>query len=299
MTKTLVTGAAGFTGRYLAQRLAELGHEVHGIVHAPEPAPIPGVSHVHLADLVDLSAMERIVDEVRPDHVVHLAAVSFVAHSDIDQMYRTNIVGTRQLLEALARTSVSPRSVLVASSANVYGNAREGALDESIPVAPANDYGVTKVALEYVAQIYTSRLPIIVARPFNYTGKGQSESFLLPKIVAHARKRAPVIELGNLDVARDFSDVRTVVETYARLLAVPDAVGGTYNICSGQAVSLRSVLEIVARLAGYEMEVRVNPDFVRSNEVRSLCGSAAKIESVIGPLHHVPLEETLNWMIQD
>ena len=140
-----------------------------------------GVSHVHEADLADLSALERIVDDVRPDHVVHLAAVSFVAHSDVEQMYRTNIVGTRQLLEALTRSPVPPTSILVASSANVYGNAREGALDEGVPPTPANDYGVTKVAMEYVARIYRSRLPIIVARPFNYTGKGQSEDFSFPR----------------------------------------------------------------------------------------------------------------------
>lgn len=299
MIRTLVTGAAGFTGRYVSVSLAGRGHEVHGVIHAPEPEPVPGVAHLHEADLSDLRALERIVDEVRPDYVVHLAAVSFVAHSDVEQMYRTNVVGTRQLLEALSRYSVSPSSIVIASSANVYGNAREGVLDETVSPEPANDYGVTKVATEFVASIYASRLPIIVVRPFNYTGRGQSESFLLPKIVAHARKHAPVIELGNLDVARDFSDVRMVAEAYADLLTTPKAVGGTYNICSGRAVSLRSVLEIVTRLSGHEMEVRVNPEFVRENEVRSLCGSAEKLERVLGALGHIPLEDTLNWMIQD
>lgn len=298
MTRTLLTGAAGFTGHYVSSALAELGHEVHGLVHDAELAPLPGIAKAHEGNLTDLESVVRIVDEVRPDHVIHLAAVSFVAHSDVDQMYRTNVVGTRQLLEALSRSPKLPSSVVLASSANIYGNAREGVLDETVPPAPANDYGVSKIAMEYVARTYMSRLPISVVRPFNYTGLGQSESFLLPKIVAHARRRAPVIELGNLDVARDFSDVRTVSDAYVRLLTEPRAIGETYNICSGRAVSLRSVIETVERLSGHQMEIRVNPDFVRANEVRSLCGSAARLEEAIGPLKPISLDETLSWMLQ-
>ena len=191
MTRTLVTGAAGFTGRYLAHALAERGHEVHGLVHMHEPN-LAGIVRAHEADLTDQDALKKVVAEVRPDHVVHLAAIAFVAHGDIEQMYRTNVVGTRQLLDALAESPATPSSVLIASSANIYGNAREGVLDESVPAAPANDYGVSKVATEYVAKLYASRLPITVLRPFNYTGRGQSIDFLLPKIVAHARARAPV-----------------------------------------------------------------------------------------------------------
>ena len=298
MTRTLVTGAAGFTGRYVAHALAERGHEVHGLVHMHEPE-LADIVRAHEADLTDQDALKKVVAEVRPDHVVHLAAIAFVAHGDIEQMYRTNVVGTRQLLDALAESPATPSSVLIASSANIYGNAREGVLDESVPAAPANDYGVSKVATEYVAQLYASRLPITVLRPFNYTGRGQSIDFLLPKIVAHARARAPVIELGNLDVARDFSDVRTVAAAYAKLLTEPAAVGETFNICSGRAVSLREVVEMVSELSGHPLEVTVNPAFVRANEVRTLCGSPEKLEKIIGPLDSIPLRETLGWMLED
>lgn len=298
MTRTLVTGAAGFTGRYLAHALAERGHEVHGLVHTHEP-DLADIVRAHEADLADLDALKKVVAEVRPDHVVHLAAIAFVAHGDIEQMYRTNVVGTRQLLEALAGSATTPSSVLIASSANIYGNAREGVLDETVPAAPANDYGVSKVATEYVAKLYASRLPITVLRPFNYTGRGQSIDFLLPKIVAHARAQAQVIELGNLDVARDFSDVRTVVTAYAKLLTEPAAVGETFNICSGHAVSLREVVEMVSELSGHPLDVRVNPAFVRANEVRTLCGSPDKLEKVIGPLDSIPLRQTLGWMLED
>jgi nucleoside-diphosphate-sugar epimerase len=298
MTHTLITGAAGFTGRYLAPLLAEQGHEVHGLVHGHDGGKLPGVSHVHEGDLADFQAIRSIIEQVRPDHVVHLAAISFVAHSDIEQMYRVNVIGTRQLLGALATLPESPRSILLTSSANVYGNRREGVLKETDGLSPVNDYGVTKVAMEYVASLYASRLPLIVVRPFNYTGRGQNTDFIIPKIVAHASTAARTIELGNIDVARDFSDVRTVVDAYARLLTTPQALGGTYNVSSGRAVSLEEVLHLVARLSGHRLDVTVNPSFVRANEVRHLCGSAAQLKTVIGPLRQIPLEDTLRWMLR-
>jgi nucleoside-diphosphate-sugar epimerase len=298
MTRTLVTGAAGFTGRYLTSLLASRGHDVHGVVHYIPNEPIAAVTAVHMADLADHKAMSLIVDEVQPQHVVHLAAIAFVGHDDIEEMYRSNIVGTRQLLESLTGLDEPPKSVLIASSANVYGNSREGVLDESMPPAPANDYGVSKLASEYVAHLYHERLPLVIARPFNYTGRGQAENFLIPKIVAHARERASVIELGNLDVARDFSDVRTVVDAYARLLDAPNAIGGTFNICSGRALALREILEMVRDTTGHRFEVRVNPALMRANEVRTLSGSAAKLEGVIGKLAGISIEDTLRWMLE-
>jgi len=298
MPRTLVTGAAGFTGRYVVEELAALGHEVHAIVHHASDGPIDGVREVYEADLTNLDAVSGAVAAVRPDHVIHLAAIAFVAHGDIDQMYRTNVVGTRQLLEALAQADARPASVVVASSANIYGNAREGQLDEDLPAAPANDYGVSKVASEYVASLYASRLPIAITRPFNYTGRGQSDSFLIPKIVSHVRRGADVIELGNIDVARDYSDVRTVADAYARLLTTPAAIGETFNICSGRPVTLKEVIDLAAQISGRRMDVRVNPAFVRANEVRTLSGSAAKLERTIGPLKDISLEDTLRWMIE-
>jgi nucleoside-diphosphate-sugar epimerase len=209
------------------------------------------------------------------------------------------LLGSRGLLQALSELPKVPKSILLASSANIYGNAPEGVLHEDLQPTPINDYGVSKVAMEYVASIYREKLPLIIARPFNYTGRGQSRRYIVPKIVHHARTRARVIELGNLDIARDFSDVRTVADAYARLLAAPPAIGETFNVCSGSAISLREILELVMDLSRHQFEVRVNPDFVRADEVRSLCGSAAKLESAIGPLKSIPFDETLLWMLNE
>ena len=135
--------------------------------------------------------------------------------------------------------------------------------------------------------------------PTNFLDKfgKQSADFLIPKIISHARNAKAEIELGNLEVARDFSDVRTVVEAYARLLADPTAIGETFNVSSGQAVSLKSLIDMVARISGHSMKVRVNPAFLRANELRTLCGSPVKLHKSIGPLPHIPLEETLRWML--
>ena len=299
MNRVLITGVTGFTGRYLASKLADSGYEVHGTVHGEEGASVPGVAQLHPVDIGDAEGIAQLLSEVSPDKVVHLAAIAFVAHANLAEMYRANILGTRNLLDALGKCSSPPSSVLLASSANIYGNGREGVLDETMPSAPANDYGVTKAAAEMLAAIYADRLPLIVVRPFNYTGRGQSVDFLIPKIVEHVRKGAREIELGNLDVARDFSDVRGVVDAYARLLATPAAIGGIFNVCSGRAISIREILDLVRQISGHVLDVRVNPAFVRPDEVKSLRGSAAKLEGVIGPLDMPPFEETLRWMLKD
>ena len=286
----LVTGSLGFTGRYVSAELAAAGYRVVGLSH--EPAF--GIAAV---DLCNREATISAVRALEPDVVIHLAAIAFVAHGDADAIYRTNIVGTRNLLEALASIDKRPRAVILASSANIYGNSDAPLLTEDLPALPANDYAVSKFAMEQMARLWSDRLPIVMTRPFNYTGVGQSEKYLIPKIVSHFRRRAPVIELGNINVARDFQDVRFVASTYRRLLNT-DAFGEVVNICSGHAHTLNEVIEIMEDLSGYRIEVRINPAFVRANEVAKLVGSNEKLAQLIGPLNAIPLRQTLQWMYE-
>ena len=296
--RVLITGVEGFTGRYLAPLLANSGYAVHGLAQQAPAEPIPGVSCVHPADLADAASVAEVVRTTAPDRVVHLAGISNVAADDAALVYMVNLVGTRHLLQALAALPSGPQAVLLASSANVYGNATGGVLDESTPPAPANDYAVSKLAMEYVAGLYRQRLPLIICRPFNYTGVGQSDAFLLPKIVSHVRSAAASIELGNLDVARDFSDVRDVSATYARLLETPAAIGQTLNVCSGKAYSLKDVLGLVEQISGRRLEVKVNPAFIRQNEVKLLLGSCARLHTLLPrSKDRIPLIDTLRWMI--
>ena len=291
--RALVTGLRGFTGYYMARELAEAGYRVFGTVLPGEECG-PDVFEL---DLCERAAVAAVVEQVQPDVVVHLAGIAFVAHADAALMYRVNVVGTRNLLEALAAARRRASAVLLASSANIYGNADVARIDENVAPAPANDYAVSKLAMEYMARLWMDKLPIVIARPFNYSGRGQAENFLIAKIVAHFRRGERKIELGNLAIARDFSDVRMVARTYRRLLAASPA-GEAFNICSGQSYSIADVIANLEQIAGYRIEVAVNPAFVRANDVLTLAGNNDKLAGVIGPLDPTPLAETLRWMYQ-
>ncbi len=286
----LITGIEGFTGPYVAGKFRDAGFDVYGLSNSADSTPTN-----FSADLADRDALQKVVETVKPSVVIHLAAISFVAHGNVGQIYQSNVVGTYNLLSALASGSVEPQSIVLASSANVYGNSLESPLHENLPLAPANDYAVSKLSMEYMASLWFDRLPISIVRPFNYTGVGQSEKFLVAKIVAHYRKKAQQIELGNLNISRDFSDVRFVAEAYLRL-AQSASTGEIINICSGEALSLREIIAAMNSIAGYDIEVNVNPDFVRTNDVLKLVGSNEKLFSLIGEIERNPFSDTLEWM---
>lgn len=283
----LITGADGFTGRHLRQHLQNAGWRVAGLVLNAVDADD------FSADLRNRAQLQAVLEAVQPDAIIHLAAITFVPHGDALEIYQTNLFGTENLLEAVLAAGLQPHKVLLASSANVYGNPALEVLDETLCPAPVNHYAMSKLAMEHLARTYLDRLPIVLTRPFNYTGPGQAEQFLIPKIVAHYLRRAPVIELGNLEVTRDFSDVRRVVEAYRRLLETP-VVGETFNICSGVGVALQDIISTMNHIAGYSIEVHVNPAFVRDNEVRRLIGNPDKLHRVIGALPEYPLAAILH-----
>ncbi len=289
--RALITGLHGFTGRYMAAELKAQGYEVFGT--GSQASDEPGYLQ---ADLTDAVGLRAVLADLQPDVVVHLAALAFVGHGVADAFYQVNLIGTRNLLEAIAACGKVPDCVLLASSANVYGNASDGMLSEATPPAPANDYAVSKLGMEYMARLWQDRLPLVITRPFNYSGVGQGENFLLSKIVSHFRRRAPVIELGNLDVWRDFSDVRAVVAAYRGLLeAAP--VGQTVNVSSGVAHSLRDVIALCEQITGHQIEVTVNPAFVRANEVKTLTGDNTRLRGLVPGWATPSLRDTLAWML--
>jgi nucleoside-diphosphate-sugar epimerase len=279
--KILLTGAAGFTGLIFKKQAEEAGHTVISLK----------------ADLTDRAAVIGEVVNVQPTAVVHLAAISFVGHADEVAFYEVNVIGTLNLLTALAGLPVKPKKVLLASSANVYGNCVNSPISEQQPPAPVNHYAMSKLAMEYLALTFADRLPIIIARPFNYTGLGHDSRFVVPKIVEHFKNGATEIELGNLNVLREYNDVRMVCKAYLGLLSlgIPSEI---YNIASGRAISIQTIISSLEGLTGHKINVRVNPAFVRANEIAILSGSPKKIEDLLGPLSHPSLEETLSWMLE-
>lgn len=278
--KILLTGAAGFTGHFFKSFAEAEGHTVVALE----------------ADLTVKAPVAEQVMQIQPDAVVHLAGISFVGHSDDSAFYRVNVVGTMNLLAALAALPVTPRSVMLASSANIYGNCDTSPIAETHPAAPVNHYAMSKLAMEHMAMTYGDRLPIVITRPFNYTGPSQSPQFLIPKLVSHFARRAETIELGSLNVEREFNDVRMVCAAYLRLLenGVP---GQAYNVCSGQPYTLQHVIATLEQITGHSIQVKVNADFVRANEVHRLCGNPRKLNACTGTILQPTLSETLNWML--
>jgi GDP-6-deoxy-D-talose 4-dehydrogenase len=290
--RVLLTGANGFTGAYVRSELENAGYQVVGAV-----VGMPRGEHEVALDITSLEQCRAAMEIVQPDYLIHLAAISFVHHADADAFYRVNVMGTLNLLQGLSDAGIVPRRVLIASSANVYGNTTEGVIAETQPPLPVNHYATSKLAMEYMVRTWCDRMPIVLTRPFNYTGVGQESHFLVPKIVSHFVQRAPVIELGNLDVERDFSDVRVVARAYRGLIE-HDCAGEIVNVCSGRPYSLRNIVKAVEGIAGYEIEVRVNPAFVRQSEVKTLVGSPARLHAIVGELDAIPFEQTLQWMAE-
>lgn len=280
MPKLLLTGALGFTGRHFIQAAEQAGYEIHSLS----------------ADLTDVAAVNAEVAAVMPEYVVHLAAISAVMHADEEEIYRVNLLGTLSLLRALAALREVPKMVLLASSANVYGNSARVPIDEAVCPRPTNHYSISKLAMESMSSTFATRLKIVIARPFNYTGVGHDTRFVIPKLVEHFKNRVAFVELGNIEVEREFNDVRTVCEAYLRLLQKGESEE-VYNICSGRPLSLKKIIETLRQITGHDLQVRINSDFIRPNEIRSLCGNPAKLKSCIGNLHYPSIEETLHWML--
>ncbi|MEH6590843.1 MAG: NAD-dependent epimerase/dehydratase family protein [Halioglobus sp.] len=278
--RLLITGAAGFTGRHLSLQAASRGVEAYELKSC----------------LTDTAALAAELTGQIFDYVVHLAAISAVTHADEEELYRVNLFGTLNLMKALAESGHIPEKILVASSANIYGNSELSPVSETILPGPVNHYAMSKLSMEYMLRTVMDTFPIVIVRPFNYTGVWHDDRFVIPKIVAHFAAGENGIELGNTSVEREFNDVRTVVKVYFELLEKGIA-GEVYNVCSGNPHSLDEVLEQLRELTGHDIAVTNNPAFMRANELQTLYGDPSKLEACIGEVSHPSLKETLSWML--
>lgn len=294
--RLLVTGVHGFVGKTLS-----------GMV-ASDPALVSWqlVPLSERFDLTDAKAVRAVVAEAKPEAIVHLAAVSSVAQSMRDSAgtLRVNVLGTLNLLEAL-RDAAFRGPMVFASSGEVYGHVPDDALPiaETRLAAPRSPYAVSKVAAEALCYQWsvTDRMHIAIARPFNHIGAGQSADFAIAAFAAQVAsirrgERPAVIEVGDLDVTRDFTDVRDVVRAYFALLE-HGAPGECYNVCSGRERSLRELLQRLMALAGIEAEVRRDPARMRPVEQRRAAGNPAKIRSATGWLADTPIDESLRAVL--
>ncbi|GGA78501.1 UDP-glucose 4-epimerase [Neiella marina] len=290
--RVLITGIDGFTGHHLRSLLEASGFDVYGISRTQSS------EDTYVAELLDIDALEQVVKKVNPNYVIHLAAISFVQHGSASEIYQTNVIGTLNLLEALKRNAHQLQSVIIASSANIYGNDCSGKISEESLPAPVNYYAASKASMELAVAPYFYDLPLTIVRPFNYTGAGQSNNFLIPKIVSHFAQGKRVIELGNTNISRDFSDVRDVVCCYKDLMLNSQSIGKIFNVCSGKSVSLNEIIAKLERIAGYSISITTNPDFVRKNDVLDLWGSNDLLYKTIDYRYKFDMDLTLSWMFE-
>jgi len=288
--KVLITGINGFTGVHLERYLSENGFNVYGTV-----VDTPKFRNHFQCDITHKTEIKNVISNIKPDYVIHIAAISFVGESNASLIYNVNVMGTENILQALLDENISPKKIIVVSSATVYGNQGKEILDESMCPKPVNHYGISKLAMEHMSANYFKHFDIIITRPFNYTGVGQAEHFLIPKIVNHFRDKKDTIELGNIDVQREFNDVRYVCSIYSRLL-LSDIKSEIINIASNRGVKLLDVIDQMNALAGYNIKVAVNPAFVRKDEIKSLTGSTEKLTSILGEVEQKVFLETLEDM---
>lgn len=291
--KVLLTGVDGFTGNYIKKLLVDRGYEVVGVVRTN---PSKGEVQCDITNKIDV---KNCLMEVLPDAIIHLAAISFVGHSDEKAFYDVNVFGTTNILEAASELNINLKKVIVASSANIYGNPNNVTrIGEETQPSPVNHYATSKLAMEFMVRTWFGKLPIIITRPFNYTGPGQDDKFLIPKVISHFKEGKKIIELGNIDVSRDFSDVRDIAGAYLALLE-SDIESEVVNLCSGKVFSLKEMISIVEEFAGYHIEVKVNPLFVRSNEIRELGGDNSKLLELTDFQPSYSIEQTLKDMLNE
>jgi GDP-6-deoxy-D-talose 4-dehydrogenase len=285
----LITGASGFSGPYVADAFSSRGYKVIKWVS-------PGIRSTdgQAVEITDSKAVLAALAGACPDYVVHLAGISHVVHGDDRAYYDVNLFGTTNLLEALAKARTA-KKVVIASSANVYGAGVGSKLDESACPRPVNHYACSKLAMEHMAWTFASKVPLIIVRPFNYTGAGQDERFVVPKLVKHFRNRSRTIELGNIDVSRDFTDVRDVATAYVAL-AECEASSKVVNVCSGRAASIREIVGYLEAIEGHSVQIQVTQALVRDSEIPVLVGDNSLLLKLTGFCPSIRLESTLRWM---
>jgi GDP-4-dehydro-6-deoxy-D-mannose reductase len=292
-----VTGATGFAGTWLIRDLEDAGHDAVGM---PPSSTL---------DITDRGAVDAFVAGVRPDAIAHLAAISFGpdARRDPARAIAVNEGGTRAVLSAAANHRVA---VLVASSSDIYGAPlpRDLPLRETAPVRATQPYALSKVGAERAALEAGRDIPVAVARSFNHTGPGQRTEFVVPALAARIAVAAQLgqdsIRAGNVDVRRDFSDVRDVVRAYRLMLeALADegerAGHRLYNVASGDALAIRDIVSTLSAIAGIDVRIDIDPALVRTDDPPEIRGDASLIAADLGWTTTIPLDVTLRDVMDD
>ncbi len=308
-----MTGIDGFVGSHAAELLLSAGGaekiELHGTIITDEVRTIAHLRNsvtLHQADVSDSRRVEALFQELQPDRVLHIAGQAFVpaALKNPMETFQANLFGGLSILEAARKqrvtTGKSP-AVLIVSSGEVYGNIdpQNLPLTEDTPLRPTNPYAASKASIDLIAQQYARHfgVNVIIVRPFNHAGPGQSPSFVISDFAKQfaeiaSGKRNPIIHVGNISVSRDFTDVRDVVNAYWMLLdQAPENF--IFNVASGRAVEIKHILELLKEISGCEVEIVQEQQRIRGYDVPVVVASYDRLQKATGWSPQIPLRQTL------
>lgn len=305
----LITGITGFVGSHLAEYLLEEGLEVYGTVR--HKSSRENIEHIESklklieADIRDARRLERVIKDSKPDYIFHLASVSSVFKSwrtPIEVM-KTNIIGTVHLFEAIRQSEIEPK-VQVAGSSEEYGMVypEELPVKETNALRPLSPYAVSKVAQDRLSyQYYQSYgLKVVVTRAFNTTGPGRPAMYVtssFAKQIAEIEKgKKPIIYVGNLDIRRDFSDVRDIVRAYWLALQKCEP-GEVYNICSEKARTIQEVMDLLLSLTSKSIKIQQNPSRMRPADIQVMQGDCTKFRNQTGWKPEIAFEKTMTDLL--
>lgn len=308
--RVFITGATGFAGSHLVDLLIAAGHQVFALVHeatSHQGLPSHELIQAVAGDLMDPVGLAAAIAHAQPDVIYHLAGQAYPARSWLDpaQTMAINAGGTANILRAAVEVG-RPR-VVVVTSAEIYGpiSAADLPLTELTVPYPRHPYGISKLAAGELTRVYWERygLPVMEARPFNHIGPRQAPGFVVPDFASQLAairlgRQAPIINVGNLQPERDFTDVRDVAAAYFRL-AEAGRPGQAYLICSGRAVSVRHLLDLLIELNGVPVEVRTDQARINPNDTPCLYGSYRKIATDTGWHPRIALEQSLADALAD
>lgn len=309
--RILITGVEGFVGRYLLDEIRNNSSdsiEVFGIGFTEENrVDLGGRCSYTRLDITDFDRFREYLVETNPDIIYHLAAQSSVAVSlkNPEETFRINKMGTLYLLETAVKKLDCRPKILLVGSADIYRAASGGKpMTEDTPIKPMNPYSASKAAVDFLGPLYYKNygLKVINTRSFNHFGPGQAPIFVMPEFAGKIAEIEqglipPVISTGNLNIKRDFTDVRDVVRAY-RMLMEKGSPGEVYNVCSGQAVEIAEMLKTLLSMTSAKIEVKTDPEKFRKADNPVLCGDNSKINKQTGWSPEIPVRQTLEALLE-
>ena len=274
--RVLITGASGFIGQFVLKEMLK-NEDIDFFAIDTRKIPNISIEKLELVSLLDKEKLMEIIKRYKPNIIIHLAAIALVTHDNVGEIYNVNVQGTENLLEVTQEYCDKGTRVILASTAGVYGNQKVEKYKEDLPYNPANNYSYSKMITEYLGKRYKDDLEIVTIRPFNIIGVGQSENFLIPKLVEHFANRKEKLSVGNISSFRDYVDVEYCAEVIMELVLREKIDFDILNICSGIPTSGEMILQLLQEMTSFKPEIEISKNFVRKNEVWRMIGDTTRL----------------------